>query len=126
VPARHPQPLNGGLGSGKPNATRRQWALERGEKGGDASVGHGGVVGIRDGSLGGATTSAKVALENLLTPEPEAKEDAPVGAETKASASPSHTCTRRASVGRASDGGIWIGTPVPTSMTTGVGDGRCG
>jgi hypothetical protein len=46
----------------------------------------------------------KAALEKLRTPVPKAKEDAPVSAETKASASPSQTCTRGASVGRASDG----------------------
>jgi hypothetical protein len=32
-------------------------------------------------------------LVKLLTPEPKEKDEAPVGAETKASTLPSHTCT---------------------------------
>jgi hypothetical protein len=62
----------------------------------------------------------------LLTPEPKAKEDAPVGVDMRTSGSPSRTCTQGAFVGRATDGGIRSGAPVPTSMTTGVGDGMRG
>jgi hypothetical protein len=74
VSARRPRPLDGGLGAGRPRTTRWRRAPYRGEGGGVAVVG--------DCRHGGG---------RLLIPEPKAKEDAPVSANTRASASPSRT-----------------------------------
>jgi hypothetical protein len=56
-------------------------------------------------------------LVKLLTPEPKEKKEAPVGAETKASASPSHTCTRRQHLERRAGANL---------NDHGVGDGKRG
>jgi hypothetical protein len=89
--------------------------------------GEGGVAGVGDGSRIGATASTVVAREKLFTPEPKMKEEAPVGAETKASASSALTSTRGEPERRDTDGGNSMGgAPGLISTTVEVGDGTLG
>jgi hypothetical protein len=116
VPERRPRLLDGeadaGLDRGRPRAASRRRTTARGE---------GGVAGVGDGGRIGAAASTDAA------PEPKTKEEAPVGAETKASASSALTSTRGAPGRRDTDGGNSMGgTPGLISTTVGVGDGTLG
>jgi hypothetical protein len=98
VSERRPRLLDGeadaGLDRGRTRAARRRRTSARGE-GGASRVGDGGRI---------RATASTVAV-----PEPKTKEEAPVAAETKASASSARTCTRGASGKCDTNGGNFMG-----------------